>query len=76
MDNIRHPHVEECVNAFLSAVFLIYPKVPVTVISGGLEGTVLLAASPFNSFNTEENRAPLANRAAKNSAVNLDCGGK
>lgn len=35
VDNIRHPHVEECENAFLSAVFLIYPKVPVTVISGG-----------------------------------------
>lgn len=41
-----------------------------------LEGTVPLAARPFNSFNTEENRAPLANRAAKTSAVNLDCGGK
>lgn len=41
-----------------------------------LEGTVPLAARPFNSFNTEENRAPLANRVAENSAVNLDCGGK
>lgn len=41
-----------------------------------LERTVPLAACPFNSFNTEENRAPLANRAAKNSAVNLDFGGK
>lgn len=41
-----------------------------------LERAVPLATCPFNSFNTEENRAPLANWAAKNSAVNLDCGGK
>lgn len=41
-----------------------------------LEGTVPLAARPFNSFSTEENRVPLANRAAKTSAVNLDFGGK
>lgn len=41
-----------------------------------VEWAVLLAARPFNSFNTEENRAPLANRAVENRAVNLDCGGK
>lgn len=41
-----------------------------------VEWAVLLAVRPFNSFNTEENRAPLANRAAENRAVNLDCGGK
>ncbi len=41
-----------------------------------VEWAVLLAACPFNSFNTEENRAPLANRAVENRAVNLDCGGK
>lgn len=35
-----------------------------------------LADRPFNSFNTEENRAPLANRTLENRAVNLRCGGK
>lgn len=35
VDNIRHPHFEQCVNTFLNAVFLIYSKFPFTVISGG-----------------------------------------
>lgn len=35
-----------------------------------------LAARPFNSFNTEENKAPLASGAIENRAVNLDCGVK